>query len=75
MLAPLGTATTHMSLKQGYRLPKNKLVRLLLGLSPRTHLTPVHFDRLEWLRSDDRAQHLAMGLVLKITPPRYTLYM
>ena len=45
---------------------QNKLVRLLLGLTPRTHLTPAHFDRLGWLRVDDRVQYLALCQVNKI---------
>ena len=58
--------STSKPLKTRLQTSQNKLVRLLLGLSPRTHLTPTHFDRLDWLRVDDRVQHLAMGLVHKI---------
>ena len=58
--------STSKTLKTRLQTSQNKLVRLLLGLTPRTHLTPAHFDSLGWLRVDDRVQHLAMGLVHKI---------
>ena len=58
--------STSKILKTRLQTSQNKLVRLLLGLTPLTHLTPAHFDSLGWLRVDDRVQHLAMGLVHKI---------
>ncbi|KAK1894350.1 Retrovirus-related Pol polyprotein from type-1 retrotransposable element R1 4 [Dissostichus eleginoides] len=58
--------STSKALKTKLQTSQNKLVRLLLDLTSRTHLTPVHFDNLGWLRVDDRVQQLAMGLVYKI---------
>ena len=51
-----------------YRLQtsQNKLVRLLLDLTPTTHLTPDHFAKVGWLRVDDRVKQLSMCLVYKI---------
>ena len=54
------------TLKTRLQTSQNKLVRLLHNLPPRPHLDPGHFQRLGWLRVDDRVQHLAMGLVYKI---------
>ena len=54
------------ALKTRLQTSQNKLVRLLLNLPPRAHLDPGHFERVGWLRVDDRVQHLAMGLVFKI---------
>ena len=58
--------STSKALKIKLQTSQNKLVRLLLDLSSRTHLTSAHFDNLGWLRVDDRVQLLAMGLVYKI---------
>ena len=57
---------TTKAVKTRLQTSQNKLVRLLLGLSPTTHLTPVHFARVGWLRVEDRVQQLAMGLAYKI---------
>ena len=54
------------ALKTRLQTSQNKLVRLLLNLPPRAHLDPGHFERVGWLRVDDRVQQLAMGLVFKI---------
>ena len=62
-------------MKTRLQISQNKLVRLLLDLTPRTHLTPAHFEKLGWLRVDDRVQYLAMSQVYKIRNtakiPRY----
>ena len=58
--------STSKAMKTRLQTSQNKLVRLLLGLAPRTHLTPAHFDRVGWLRVDDRVQYLAMAQVHKI---------
>ena len=55
-----------MSLKNKLQTSQNKLVRLLLGLGPMTHLFPTHFASLRWLRVDDRVKQLKMSLAFKI---------
>ena len=45
---------------------QNKLVRLLLNLPSRTHLTANHLISTGWLRVADRVQFLALSLVHKI---------
>ena len=57
---------TTKALKTRLQTSQNKLVRLLLGLKPTTHLIHAHFTRVGWLRVEDRVQQLAMGLVYKI---------
>ena len=57
---------TSKEIKTRLQTSQNKLVRLLLGLTPLTHLTPAHFDSLGWLRVEDRVQQLAMCQVHKI---------
>ena len=55
-----------MSLKNKLQTSQNKLIRLLLGLGPMTHLFPTHFASLRWLRVEDRVKQLKMGLAFKI---------
>ena len=45
---------------------QNKLIRLLLGLGPMTHLCSSHFNSIGWLRVEDRVNQLKMGLAFKI---------
>ena len=52
--------------KHRLQTSQNKLIRLVLGLTPTTHLTPTHFAEMGWLRVDDRVKQMAMGLVYKI---------
>ena len=52
--------------KNRLQTSQNKLVRLLLDLTPLTHLTPDHFAKVGWLRVDDRVKQLSMCLVYKI---------
>ena len=59
-------SNTSMSLKTKLQTSQNKLIRLLLGLGPMTHLSPTHFASLGWLRVEDRVNQLKMGLVFKI---------
>ena len=61
-------------LKTKLQTSQNKLVRLLLNLPYRTHLTPAHFTKLGWLRVEERVHQLAMCLVFRIlreTVPKY----
>ena len=55
-----------MPLKIKLQTSQNKLIRLLLGLGPMTHLFPTHFASLRWLRVEDRVKQLKMGLTFKI---------
>ena len=61
----VGLSTTK-ALKTRLQTCQNKLVRLLLSLPPRSHLTPAHFFKVGWLRVEDRVKQLALGLVYKI---------
>ena len=54
------------ALKTKLQTAQNKLVRLLLNLPSRAHLTANHFTNVGWLLVADRVQFLAMGLVYKI---------
>ena len=58
--------STSKVLKTRLQTSQNKLVRLLLSLPPRSHLTPAHFFKVGWLRVEDRVKQLALGLVYKI---------
>ena len=58
--------STSKALKTRLQTSQNKLVRLLLSLPPRSHLTPAHFFKVGWLRVEDRVKQLALGLVYKI---------
>merc|ERR1712215_195324 len=58
--------STPKALKTKLQTAQNKLVRLLLNLPSRTHLTYTHFLSVGWLRVEDRVKQLAMGLVYKI---------
>ena len=59
-------SNTSVSLKTKLQTSQNKLIRLLLGLGPMTHLSPTHFASLGWLRVEDRVKQLKMGLAFKI---------
>ena len=54
------------SLKTKLQTSQNKLVRMLLKLNPRTHLTSAHFRSLGWLRVEERVSQLSLCLVFKI---------
>ena len=54
------------SLKIKLQTSQNKLIRLLLGLGPMTHLCASHFASIGWLRIEDRVNLLKMGLTHKI---------
>ena len=54
------------ALKLKLQTAQNKLIRVVLGLPPLTHLTDHHHESVGWLKVADRVQHLAMGLVYKI---------
>ena len=54
------------SQKTKLQTSQNKLIRLLLGLGPMTHLYSAHFNRVGWLRVEDRVNQLKMGLAFKI---------
>ena len=58
--------STSKTLKTRLQTSQNKLVRFLLDLHPRSHLTPTHFSTVGWLRVEDRVKQLAMSLVYKI---------
>ena len=58
--------STSKTLKTRLQTSQNKLVRLQLGLHPRSHLTPTHFSEVGWLRVEDRVKQLALSLVYKI---------
>ena len=61
-------------LKAKLQTSQNKLVRLLLKLNPRAHLTSTHFSSLGWLRVEERVSHLSLCLVFKIlneSVPKY----
>ena len=60
----LGDATK--ALKTKLQTAQNKLIRLLLNLPPRAHLTANHMLTVGWLLLADRVQFPAMGLVYKI---------
>ena len=60
-----GTVTTE-ALKTKLQTAQNKLIRLLLKLPSRAHLTANHMLSVGWLLVADRVQFLAMGLVYKI---------
>ena len=55
-----------MSQKNKLQTSQNKLIRLLLGLGPMTHLYAAHFDSIGWLRVEDRVNQLKMGITFKI---------
>ncbi|XP_061908000.1 uncharacterized protein LOC133653025 [Entelurus aequoreus] len=61
--------STSKTLKSKLQTSQNKLVRLLLDLHPRSHLTPTHFSKVGWLKVEDRVKQLPLSLVYKI---RYT---
>ena len=54
------------SQKHKLQTSQNKLIRLLLGLGPMTHLDQLHFNTIGWLRVEDRVNQLKMGLTFKI---------
>ena len=54
------------ALKIKLQTAQNKLIRLLLNLPSRAHLTANHMLSMGWLLVADRVQFLAMGLVYKI---------
>ena len=54
------------ALKTKLQTAQNKLIRLLLKLPSRAHLTANHMLNVGWLLVADRVQFLAMGLVYKI---------
>ena len=58
--------STSKTLQTRLQTSQNKLLRLLLALAPRTHLTPAHFSKVGRLRVEDRVKQLALGLVYKI---------
>ena len=55
-----------MTLKNKLQTSQNKLIRLLLGLGPMTHLFATHFDSLGWLKVENRVKQLKLGLTFKI---------
>ena len=58
--------STSKNLKARLQTSQNKLVRFLLDLHPRSHLTPTHFSKVGWLRVEDRVKQLGLSLVYKI---------
>ena len=54
------------ALKTKLQTAQNKLIRLLLNLPSRAHLTANHFLSMGWLLVADRVQFLAIVLVYKI---------
>ena len=55
-----------MALKTKLQTSQNKLIRLLLGLGPMTHLDAIHFHSLGWLKVENRVKQLKLGLTFKI---------
>ena len=58
--------SAHKALKIKLQTAQNKLIRLLLNLPSRAHLTANHMISVGWLLVADRVQFLAMGLVYKM---------
>ena len=54
------------ALKGRLQTAQNKLVRLILKLQPRTHLTNTHFNSLKWLRVEERVSQIKLCMVHKI---------
>ena len=54
------------ALKHKLQTAQNKLVRVILKLHPRTHLSSAHFDSLKWLRVEDRASLMKLTMVHRI---------
>ena len=59
-------SNTSKAQKNKLQTSQNKLIRLLLGLGPMTHLSALHFNTIGWLRVEDRVKQLKMGLTFKI---------
>lgn len=55
-----------VALKGRLQTAQNKLVRLILKLQPRTHLSQSHFDSLKWLRVEERVSQIKLCMVHKI---------
>lgn len=54
------------NLKHRLQTSQNKLIRLILDLPIRTHLETCHFERVGWLRVEDRVHQLQLGMIHKI---------
>lgn len=52
--------------KNKLQTSQNKLVRIILNLPPRTHLDPIHFQRLGWLKVEERVCQIEITMVHKI---------
>lgn len=52
--------------KNKLQISQNKLVRIILDLTPRTNLDPAHFVGLGWLRVEDRVSLIEINMVHKI---------
>jgi hypothetical protein len=49
--------------KHRLQIAQNKLIRVVLGLPYRTHLSYAHFKKLNWLPVEKRVIHLQLGHV------------
>ena len=61
-------------LKTRFQTAQNKLVRYILGLSPRQSLSVADFNKLNWLNVDCRVSYLQLSLMYSIhcnTAPSY----
>ena len=54
------------NLKHRLQTSQNKLIRIILDLPIRTHLESSHFERVGWLKVEDRVSQLQLGMVHKI---------
>ena len=63
------------ALKDKLQVSQNKLIRLVLGLSPRDHIGKERFQQLGWLPIDARAVQLQLSMVYNICNNRVPVYL
>ena len=62
-------------LKNKLQTTQNKLIRFILDLDSRVHISPEHFKLLNWLPVHSRVEHLTLCHVFKIRNNLSPLYM
>ena len=62
-------------LKNKIQTSQNKIVRFIHSLHPRTHLLPIHFNSLGWLKVKKRVSFLKMCIVHRIKTNKAPKYL